>query len=76
VKAYTLPAGRIPAIREFAQRMAGLTEPAEILKALHSFEAELVAMGGKFDSELSAAIAVVEESFPGSRFVEVKHVVH
>jgi hypothetical protein len=52
--------------------MTGLTEPAEILKALHSFEAELVGRGGRFDPELAAAISDVEQSFPDARLVDLR----
>lgn len=72
LKGYTLPGGRIPAIRELAQRMTGLTEPAEILKALHSFEAELIGRGGRFDPELAATISAVEQTFPDAHLADLR----
>jgi len=72
LKGYTLPAGRIPAIREIAERMTGLTEPADIFLALQRLEDELIGQGGRFDPELAATFSDVERSFPDARLVDLR----
>jgi len=69
LKGYTLPSGRIPVIRNLAERVRGLADAADILRTLRVFERELIALGGEYDWELAQAIAKVEGVFPGARLV-------
>jgi hypothetical protein len=70
LKGYTLPSGRMPVIRDLAKRMRGLVDMAEILDALRDFERELIAQGGVYDTELAAAVGIVQSTFPGARLVK------
>ena len=71
VKSYTLPIGRMPTVRKLAERMHGLTEPAEILGALQNFEREMIELGGRCDPQLGEAVTMVERTFRGSRLVKL-----
>jgi hypothetical protein len=74
LKGYALPAGRIPVIRELAERLHGLTDPAALLYALQIFETELLYLGGSYDPQLASVIEGVTDSLPGARLVEVRKV--
>jgi len=70
LKCYTLPAVRMSAAHELAERMRGLADTAAILHALRDFERELIALGGEYDRELAGAMAMVERVFTGARLVK------
>lgn len=76
LRCYTLPAGRMPVVRELAGRLASFapaTDPEAILGALRDFESHITALGGAPGPELADAVAMVERSFPGLRLVEVRN---
>jgi len=70
LRSYTLPIGRMPTVRKLAERMHGLTEPAEILGALQNFEGEMIELGGRCDPQLEEAVAMVERTFRGARLMK------
>jgi hypothetical protein len=83
LKSYTLPAGRIPAAREIADRCAArlvqwedgepiraADDPASILAVLRDIERELIEIGGSPDPELAEVVEMVESTFPGARLVK------
>ena len=70
LKSYTLPIGRMPTVRRLAERMRGLTEPAEISSALQNFEREMIELGGCYDPQLGEAVAMVERIFRGARLMK------
>jgi hypothetical protein len=85
LKTLALPAGRMPAAREIAQRcterllrrdngepVAEADDTAAILSALREIERELIALGATSDPELAEAVDRVTRAFPGSRLVEVR----
>ncbi len=75
LKGYTVPTGRMPVVRELAERLAPFahtSDPAAILGVLRDFERELIALGGTPDPALAEAVAMVETVFPGARLIEVK----
>jgi hypothetical protein len=87
LKTFTLPAGRMGAAREIAQRLASTLgrfnergepvedsdDPTAILEVLRAIERDLVALGGTPDDpELAAIVARVEGIFPDAQLVEVK----
>jgi hypothetical protein len=71
LRGYTLPSGRMPVARDLAERMRGLTDTATILSSLRDFEREMVALGGKYDPELTEAVEMVQGAFPGARLMAV-----
>ena len=84
LKTYSLPAGRMPAAREIAERCAsGLirwrhggpsedVDPSSILRVLLCIESDLIALGGAPDPKLTEASVTVERAFPGARLIEVR----
>jgi tubulysin polyketide synthase-like protein len=74
LKGFVLPDGRIPIARELAKRLYGLTDARAIFSALRAFECELAALGGRYDPELAAGVAMVETTFPGARLIKVTQV--
>ncbi|GEM_PF-3170432 len=77
LKCYTLPAGRMAAARLLARGLEPLLrapklDPARALTALQQLERDLIALGGRPDPELAAAVELVERVFPGARLVQVK----
>jgi len=77
LKGYTLPPGRMPAVRAIAERLRPLLavpelDPAEALAALQATEAELTALGGSYDPGLAAAIGLVNGVFPGARLIRLQ----
>ena len=77
LKTYTLPAGRMEAARAIADRLRPLLaapelDPAAALAALTVVEAELTALGGALDPELSDAIGLVNGAFPGAGLIEIR----
>jgi hypothetical protein len=85
LKTFTLPAGRMPAAREIAERWSArlvrwengepvdeADDPASSLAVLRGIERELTALGGVPDPALAEAVAVVEGAFPGSQLVEIR----
>ena len=77
LKTYTLPAGRMEAARAIAERLRPLLaapelDPRAALAALQAMEAELTALGGVYDPELSDAVGLVNGAFPGVRLIGVK----
>jgi hypothetical protein len=84
LKTITVPAGRIPAARQIAERCAAQVlrwkdgEPvferedlASILSVLRKIEGELIALGGAPDADLAEAMSMVRRTFPGTRLVKV-----
>jgi hypothetical protein len=84
LKCYTVPSGRIDAAREIAERCASRLvlwengtrvsedDPASILAALRTIENELIANGGSPDPELTDAVEIVEQTFPGARLLKIQ----
>ena len=46
--------------------------PALLLAVLREIERELIELGDAVDTELAAAVAMVERTFPGACLVEVR----
>ncbi len=75
LRCYTLPADRMPVVRELAERLtpfARASAPAAMLAVLIAFEDEFIALGGAPDPELADTAAMIERTFPGARLVEVR----
>jgi hypothetical protein len=85
LKTFTLPAGRMPAVRMIAEACAArlvqshdsepvneVDDPAFILAVLQEIEPELIALGGSPDPHLAEAITLVTGAFPDARLIEIK----
>jgi hypothetical protein len=86
LKTYALPAGRMPAAHEVAQRLTSALgrfesngeladdsdDPTAILDVLRAIERELITLGGAPDRQLVQAVATVEAAFPSAILVEVR----
>lgn len=85
LKVYTLPAGRMGAAREIAERCAErlvrwqageqmdeADDPASILAVVRNIERELIELGAEPNPGLAATVRMVEGAFPGARLVEVR----
>jgi hypothetical protein len=82
LKAFTLPAGRIPAARKIADTCAArlllweggepidvAEEPLSILAVLREIERALTVLGGAPNDELGQAVASVTGVFPSARLI-------
>jgi hypothetical protein len=85
LKCFTLPAGRMPAAREIAERCVArlvlwedgepisvADDAASILAVLRDIERELIAIGGCPNPELAETAEMVERTFPGARLLKIQ----
>jgi hypothetical protein len=85
LKCYTVPAGRMPAAREIAERCASwlvrrddgepvseADDAASILAVLRDIERELIAIGSSPDPELAEAVEIVQGTFLDARLVKIQ----
>jgi hypothetical protein len=76
LRAFILPAGRMPAARAIVALLQPLRpelDAGETLACLQAVENELIAMGGRPDPEIAEAVQMVESVFPGSKLIEIKN---
>jgi TubC N-terminal docking domain len=85
LKCFALPAGRMPAASEIAERctarlalwdhgepVSEADDAVSILAILRDIERELTAIGGYVDPELVETVEMVEHTFPGARLVKIR----